>query len=220
MAAEYAVALDGGEVQCWGDFDGDGWQDLYYVDGRHVHILRNTGGGAFERLPGDQLGLTLPEPAEVSAALFNFAALRLADFDSDGDLDLWVLMFGRDARSNHLFRRDEEGFSDVTEQVGLPGIAKNIFALLCDVDNDGFDDVISNGNWDGEQIRALLWRNQEGKRFVFTELSAIKQARPFRRQPGRERRRAMGPGSDRDRAALLRNISQQNSWVGRRVARW
>lgn len=213
VAARYGLDLEGAEVQSWADFDRDGWQDLYFLADGAVDVLRNTKGGAFERLSGVDLGLVLPSLAPAAESLFDFGALRLADFDSDGDLDVWVLMFGRGERTNHLFRRDGDRFVDVTEEAGLNAIAKNIFALLCDVDNDGFEDVISNGDLEGDQRRALLWHNRRGQHFNIGGLGGLDQYVHFGTNldvnaDGRWDLVLIG----RERH-LLRNIGRSNSWL-------
>ena len=179
MAAELGLDLEEAEVQCWGDHDGDGFQDLYFLQENAIHVLRNRDGARFERIPGESLGLTLAPASAPSSTLFNFAALRLADFDNDGDLDLWLLGFGEE-RTNHLFLRAGERFTDVTERVGLASVRGNIFATLLDVDNDGFEDAVSSGLLEGEAKEdvgatkgaghALLWRNRGGERFDIARL--------------------------------------------------
>ncbi|MCP4871340.1 MAG: CRTAC1 family protein [Proteobacteria bacterium] len=66
----------------WIDFDRDGWPDVFAVNGhnRDAHLYRNLGDGSFERVDG-----LLPELAqhEQAGAVF-------ADYDNDGDEDLYV----------------------------------------------------------------------------------------------------------------------------------
>jgi hypothetical protein len=171
-APQLGIDLPGAEVLCWGDHDGDGFQDFYFLDGRAVQVMRNVGGERFERLDGGPLGLELPASYAPATSLFTFAALRLADLDNDGDLDLWLLCAGGadEPRDNYAFRRDGERFTDVSQELGLPAVRGSLFATLLDVDNDGFEDVFSSGALDGEASNGLLWRNQGGARFRFERL--------------------------------------------------
>ena len=185
-AADYGLDLTGGAVESWGDYDGDGRQDVYVLADRAIDILMNRGDRPFEKLRGDSVGLDLP-PSYLSAETqFDFSSIRLADFDSDGDLDIWLLSSGGD-RSNFLFRRDASSFTDISHQVGLDRLRGNIFATLCDFDNDGFEDVISSGWLDTESReeseagsgQALLWHNQAGESFSFVRLGASVAPQPI-----------------------------------------
>ena len=72
--------------------------------------------------------------SESSAALFAWA-----DFDGDSRLDLAAV--GTDGRLQLLASVDDERLEDVTEQVGLAGIANAALALWGDYDNDGRIDL-------------------------------------------------------------------------------
>ncbi|WP_291844243.1 FG-GAP-like repeat-containing protein [Maricaulis sp.] len=93
----YAETADvrGLEVGGWSwdvstaDFDNDGWQDLYIVNGTWVPnevtpsniFLHNSGGGVFEE-ETDAFGLT---------DYLITAATSVVDFDRDGDLDIFTV---------------------------------------------------------------------------------------------------------------------------------
>lgn len=67
----------------WLDFDADGWVDLFAVaggPGRPPHLFRNLGDGTFQKV--DMLLPELPT-VEMSGSVF-------ADFDRDGDVDIFV----------------------------------------------------------------------------------------------------------------------------------
>lgn len=67
----------------WLDYDNDGWVDLFAVaggPGRPPHLFRNLGDGSFQQV--DDLLPSLPT-VEMSGSVF-------ADFDRDGDVDLFV----------------------------------------------------------------------------------------------------------------------------------
>jgi hypothetical protein len=155
-AAELGLDRDGAAVQAWGDLDRDGRQDLFFLEDGRIDVLRQRGTG-FELVRGDTLGLTLPELPPPPGAI-DPTALRLSDFDNDGDLDLWILAHGREGAS-FLFRRDEQGFTDVTAAVGIAGVRGTRSAVLLDADNDGYEDALLFGE------RPVLLSNLAGRRF-------------------------------------------------------
>ena len=112
-----------------GDYDGDGWHDIFFSNGGPARLYRNRQNGTFEDttvtagLPTDLLG--------VNAAL-------LADLDNDGDQDLFLARF---AAPNLLFRNEGDGtFRDVTPREGL---SREIVAVASagDYDLDGDLDI-------------------------------------------------------------------------------
>jgi FG-GAP-like repeat len=86
-----------------------------------------------------------------------------ADYDGDGDLDLFVAF--RD-RANAMFRNDAGRFLDVAQRVGLADQRRTVGAVWFDHDEDGDLDVIV-GNMDGDANG--LFSQQNGK---FTDVAA------------------------------------------------
>jgi len=147
------------------DFDGDGDKDLMTAIGPALVLCANDGSGKFT--PARSL------QAETSSAFYSLAA---ADYDLDGDLDVYALRYVQsaygqsiprpfqDARNgprNHLLRNDGEGgFTDVTDQVGL-GQNNDRFSLAAgwaDVDEDGDPDLYVANDFG----RNNLYRNDGG----------------------------------------------------------
>ncbi len=139
------------------DAEGDGDLDLYVVSGGNAapasdaayqdRLYLNDGAGSFE-----QSGGALPEMRASGSVV------TAADYDQDGDLDLFVggrLVPGRypvPPRST-LLRNDAEGgqarFADVTEAVA-PALAEAGLvtdALWTDFDGDGRIDLLVAGEW-------------------------------------------------------------------------
>jgi len=120
------------------DYDGDGRPDLFFVNseewpGNHGKpayqaLYRNRGDGTFEET-------TAKAGLKVEAYAIGAAA---ADYDNDGDEDLYVNALGPD----HLFRNRGDGtFEDVTRAAGVgdPGFGSS--ATWIDYDRDGWLDL-------------------------------------------------------------------------------
>jgi hypothetical protein len=107
------------------DYDADGWLDLYFANTAGPGALyRNRGDGRFEET-------TATAGAADSGQGMGCIA---ADYDRDGDLDLYITCYG----PNILYRNNGDGsFTDVTSRsgVGDPGFGAG--AAFADYDQDG-----------------------------------------------------------------------------------
>ncbi len=132
--ANNRIGEDRAVGQAWGDFDNDGWQDLYITDTEGPNTLfRNVNGKRFERVASD--AVALPD-AYSGGAIF-------ADYDNDGWQDLYVLNWGQ----NVLFRNVNGAFIDVSAEAGVAGTDKNSqTASWGDYDQDGLLDLYV-ANW-------------------------------------------------------------------------
>lgn len=119
-----------GVGQAWGDYDNDGWLDLYVTGNQSKNVLyHNNQDGTFS---------VSPFSAQVDLPLFLTGGAVWADYDNDGWQDLYVLVKGR----NILFHNDQgEGFTDVTLEAGVGDLATGQSASWGDYDNDGFLDL-------------------------------------------------------------------------------
>jgi hypothetical protein len=123
------VSPSGGCV--WGDYDNDGWLDLFVATaegpGIQVDLLyHNTAHGGFERVTNEPMcGIT---DGTVGSAW--------GDYDNDGHLDLIVVGHGY-----YLFRNKRDGtFERVTTSPGNDADSGQSCAWA-DYDNDGFLDL-------------------------------------------------------------------------------
>ncbi len=116
--------------QAWGDYNRDGWLDLYVTGNQAANILyRSTGDGRFVVSP-------LSAQVALEAALSGGAVW--ADYDNDGWLDLYVLNHG----ANTLFRNEDgAGFRDVTALAGVGDTGKGTTATWGDYDGDSYLDL-------------------------------------------------------------------------------
>ena len=130
------------------DYDGDGDLDVFLPQGSMLDEGVAAAESRFppdpESWPGDRLyrndaGPSGPRFVDVSTAAgieaqgYGMGAFA-ADYDRDGDTDLYVSRFG----SNTLYRNDGEGrFTDVTEAVGADDPRWSAGASFSDYDRDG-----------------------------------------------------------------------------------
>jgi len=136
---KYIIEAKGGGGIAWLDYDNDGYPDLFFVNGStfedwrrgtspRSRLYHNNGNGAF---------------ADVSAAsgLDHTGwgmGVCAADYDNDGNTDLYVTYYG----GNVLYRNLGSGkFRDVTKQAGVPGHGWGMGCAFGDYDNDGYLDL-------------------------------------------------------------------------------
>jgi hypothetical protein len=134
------------------DFDGDGWEDLFFGDGRRSRLYRNNGKGGFA-----DVTVAAGLPDDLGAASFGL----FADLDNDGDQDLVV---GGSTVESRLYRNDGDHFADVTAGAGLGGYFTTVAAAV-DTDNDGLLDLYIGRYLDprSELPTTLFYtRNSEG----------------------------------------------------------
>ena len=136
------------------DADADGDLDLYVVSGGNAYspqspalqdrLYLNDGAGRFDKA-------TRHLPRMITSG----ASVSAADFDADGDIDLFVggrvipWRYGLAPRS-YLLENDGSGrFRDVTEEVApdLAEIGMVTDALWSDIDGDNRSDLIVVGDW-------------------------------------------------------------------------
>jgi len=121
--------------QAWGDYDNDGWVDLYVTDSDGPNILyHNEADGTFS-VSGLNPQVTLYD-YESGGAIF-------IDYDNDGWRDLYVLNRG----PNFLFRNIQgQHFEDRTETAGVGDPADGKSASWGDYNQDSFLDLYVT-NW-------------------------------------------------------------------------
>ncbi|MGA1195545.1 MAG: FG-GAP-like repeat-containing protein [Candidatus Latescibacterota bacterium] len=142
----------------WIDYDADGKLDLYVVNrGQANKLYRQDSSGNFtETGPG----VGVDDPGDGRAGV-------VADFDNDGDLDIFVANAGQ---ADRLYRNDGGTFVDVASGAGVEGLSKNggsEGADWGDFNRDGFPDLyVARGG--GEN---LLYVNR--KNGVFDEISVL-----------------------------------------------
>jgi len=127
------------------DYDGDRWLDIYFLCGcwrkdvndNRGRRLRGKLTNRLYRNNGDGTFTDVTEKAGVGDKGYGVGG-SAADYDNDGDLDLYVLNYG----PNVLYRNNGDGtFTDVTKESGLGDPHWSLSAPWFDYDGDGDLDV-------------------------------------------------------------------------------
>jgi hypothetical protein len=120
------------------DYDGDGWQDLFFTNGRDwpgqrgrpstLRLFRNNQDGTFT---------DVSKTAGLAVSIYGMGS-AVGDFDNDGDDDLFVTALGQ----NLLFRNESGVFRDITKAAGMFGLEEfSTSAAWLDYDRDGHLDL-------------------------------------------------------------------------------
>lgn len=166
VTAKSGLARKGWQIGvCVGDFDNDGWDDLFCTFWGHNILFRNNGDGTFTDVT-KRAGLWKDEVRWGSGCTW-------LDYDRDGFLDLFVANYilfdpskvpapgeskncqykgnpvmcgprGLPGGMNILYHNNGDGtFTDVSEKAGIlkPGPRYSITAVSYDFDNDGWPDI-------------------------------------------------------------------------------
>jgi hypothetical protein len=168
-----------------GDYDNDGWLDLYISDFQKSsdHLWRNSGKGYFDEVSGPA-GITVPTREVLSFGGGFF------DYDNDGWLDIFIANGHvypeveqvtpeiRYKQTNTLFHNEANGkFLEVSKQAGAgfekPHVGRGV--AFADFDNDGFMDLVVGNNGDPP----LLLHNSggNGNHFINFKLVGTKSNR-------------------------------------------
>jgi hypothetical protein len=183
-SSDITIYLDGSHVSAWGDYNQDGWTDLFVVTLDYTgnmssigdasltetskwSLFRNTGTG-FERTSG------ILNPSLIKNAI----SATWNDIDNDGDLDLLVgFLDGSSTQNPRVFEnqgflkaKDDFFFSDKSSSKGIPGLSINSMDWV-DLNHDQYLDLVVTGfgNTGGAFILENVLDPSGGRKFTLQD---------------------------------------------------
>jgi hypothetical protein len=122
------------------DYDGDGWLDIFFVNGASVPGFDKSDPRFWNRLyrnRGDGTFADVTESAGLRGSGYGMG-VAIADYDNDGRPDIFVTNYG----ANILYHNEGGGrFRDVTAEAGVVTGGWSTGAVFVDYDRDGQLDV-------------------------------------------------------------------------------
>lgn len=155
MTPEKATPTANGSGVAVLDFDNDGLMDLYFAQSTTLPVnpSANQTGRLYRNLGNWKFQDVTTGSGLDQSTFFTHAAIA-ADMDNDGDTDLYLCNFGRNA----LFRNDGNGkFTDISRESGTDFDGWSSSAAFLDFDSDGRLDLYVSTYAD--------WKYPEDNRF-------------------------------------------------------
>ncbi len=159
----------------WGDYNDDGWDDLYITRG-----VESTGASATNLLFRNQTGTMLSQSMSGLTTLNDLSgSASWGDYNNDGYLDLYVAVVApMSGKNNNLFMNDGAGaFTDKTGSADVGDISNDAedsgYVGWGDYNNDGWLDMfVDNGKVFFEYPLKEVNSFYENNGGVFTKKSA------------------------------------------------
>ncbi|HEX7070710.1 MAG TPA: CRTAC1 family protein [Rhodothermales bacterium] len=159
----------------WGDYDNDGYDDLFLYKWGRSELFHNDAGAGFTRV-SEQAAIT---------AWMNANTAVWFDYDRDGLLDLFVgtyypadvnlwsiphtrimpesFEYAENGGQNYLFHNQGEGrFEEVATAMGMTSTRWTLAAAATDLDGSGYPDLVIADDYGVAEV----YINQDGKRFI------------------------------------------------------
>jgi tetratricopeptide (TPR) repeat protein len=162
----------GASMDCvWGDYDNDGWPDLFLVRWGMNSLFHNNGDGTFTEVTDKLFRKRDGSPGTDWA---NGCAAIFLDYNLDGRLDIYVGNYfdavdlwhlkstrimhddfekARNGGRNFLYRQNPDGtFSEVAGKLGVDDPGWTLAVGAADLNNDGWPDLYCADDFGPDQL--------------------------------------------------------------------
>lgn len=159
----------------WGDYDNDGYEDLFVYKWGKPALFHNDGGTGFTKV---DMGAEFPDWVNSNTAVW-------FDYDQDGLLDLFMggyfhqsvnlwnlettkimpesFEYANNGGRKYLFHNLGNGqFEEVSKELGLESNRWSYAAASADIDGSGYPDLVIANDYGVDE----LFLNRQGKGFV------------------------------------------------------
>lgn len=150
LEKDYIIETNGSGVALF-DFDGDGDLDIYLINASHLDLKPDQPkpSHAFYRNDGNWKFTDITKEAGLGSTEWGVGCAA-ADYDNDGDLDLYVTNWG----PNHLYRNNGDGtFTDVAAEAGVQSDNWGAGCAFGDIDLDGDLDLYETRYVDFDTVK-------------------------------------------------------------------
>ncbi len=126
--------IDRGRVLAFFDYNNDGHVDLLADSDALTYLYRNNGDGSFEEV-SVQANVRFDRDSDTS--------LSYADFDNDGDIDIYFPSMG--SANPVILINNNDGTFHEDNNIGIPNDPFYSGAIFLDYNNDGLMDLFARG---------------------------------------------------------------------------
>ncbi|MFC1746240.1 FG-GAP repeat domain-containing protein, partial [Candidatus Riflebacteria bacterium] len=137
------------------DFNSDSYLDILFCGEKRIYLYQNMGGQHFKEIT-ESCGLPIKNVSPFTSALW-------ADFDNDGDYDLFLAINSHYTKGhNLLYENINNHFFDRSSKVNFSHSGRSSQCCLADINNDGLIDIFVGSYGKGDPLPNHYFKANNG----------------------------------------------------------